>query len=75
MSAQAGSQSVSAQLLEQHLETLVRKVEQLALENRTLRARHQQLLVERARLLDQTQQARNRMEAMIERLKALEREA
>ncbi|MGK2940955.1 MAG: TIGR02449 family protein [Immundisolibacter sp.] len=58
--------------LEQRLQAAVRRVEQFTLEYRAMRARHQQLLTERADLVDKTEAARNRVEGMISRLKNME---
>jgi cell division protein ZapB len=58
--------------LEQRLRTAVEKVESFALEYRAMRARHQQLLVERAELVDKANAARSRVETMIARLKNME---
>jgi cell division protein ZapB len=41
-------------------------------ENRSLRLRQDILVVERAELIEKTELARNRVEAMINRLKAME---
>ena len=64
------------------LQALVDRVERLARltirlldENRSLRTSQQQLVAERAALLDKNEQARSRVEAMIQRLKSLEHNA
>ena len=58
--------------LEQRLQSAVQKVESFALEYRAMRARHQQLLGERAELVDKANAARGRVETMIARLKNME---
>ncbi len=58
--------------LEQRLQTAVQKVEGFVLEYRAMRARHQQLLGERAELIDKANAARSRVETMIARLKNME---
>ncbi|HEX5306774.1 MAG TPA: TIGR02449 family protein [Dyella sp.] len=65
--------------LQQELATLNRQVDQLidtvrrlSEENRSLRHSQEQLANERAGLMARNEQARGRVEAMIQRLKALE---
>jgi cell division protein ZapB len=58
--------------LEQRLRAAVERIESFVLEHRAMRARHQQLLTERAELVDKANAARGRVEAMIERLKNME---
>lgn len=67
----------SAMLIE--LEQVTLRVERLAAlcrqlgdENRALRQAHEQLSSERASIVARNEQARSRVEAMIQRLKALE---
>lgn len=54
------------------IDALSALVQRLADENRQLRAVQTQLADERAQLLSRNEQARSRVEAMIERLKSLE---
>lgn len=61
--------------LVQRVERLIEHVQQLAGENASLRQARQQLLDERAGLLSKNEQARARVEAMIQRLKSLEHSA
>ncbi|MGH8228985.1 MAG: TIGR02449 family protein [Steroidobacteraceae bacterium] len=68
--------------LDRELERLASRVEELSAclerlrdENRALRQRHETLANERATLLSKSEQARTRVEAMIGRLKTLERGA
>ncbi|HEU4671093.1 MAG TPA: TIGR02449 family protein [Dyella sp.] len=65
--------------LQQELDALNRQVDQLVdtvrrltEENRSLRHSQEQLATERAGLMARNEQARGRVEAMIQRLKALE---
>lgn len=59
-------------LLEQHVDTVLRKCEQLREENASLRASQEHLVAERAELIEKTELARSRLEAMVARLKAME---
>lgn len=75
------SQDMSSSALEQ-MRVLALRVEQLADmaqrlldENRRLRHSQEQLSTERAALLAKNEQARSRVEAMIQRLKSLEQNA
>ena len=54
------------------LDRLLATNERLNEENRSLRSAHEQLAQERAALVAKNEQARGRVEAMINRLKALE---
>lgn len=58
--------------LNQQLDRLLEYVHRLSEENRSLRHSQEQLASERANLLARNEQARSRVEAMIQRLKALE---
>lgn len=58
--------------LSQQLDRLLDHVHRLSEENRSLRHSQEQLANERAGLLARNEQARSRVEAMIQRLKALE---
>ena len=58
--------------LGQHLDRLLDIVRRLTEENRSLRHSQEQLSGERAGLLARNEQARGRVEAMIQRLKSLE---
>jgi len=61
--------------LEVRLEELVRSIERLKDENRSLRHQQDSLVTERASLIEKNELARNRVEAMIGRLKAMEQGA
>lgn len=58
--------------LEVRLEDLVRTITRLKEENRSLRHQQDSLVTERAGLIEKNELARNRVEAMINRLKAME---
>lgn len=58
--------------LSQQLDRLLELVRRLHEENRSLRHSQEQLATERAGLMARNDQARTRVEAMIQRLKALE---
>lgn len=58
--------------LEQRLRAAVERVEGFVVEHRAMRARHQQLVAERAELADKANAARSRVETMIARLKNME---
>ncbi|NIR59377.1 MAG: TIGR02449 family protein [Gammaproteobacteria bacterium] len=58
--------------LEARIEELIRTCDRLRDENRSLREQQEALMGERARLIEKTELARNRVEAMINRLKSME---
>lgn len=64
-----------AELLRQRIDQLLDAVRRLAEENRQLRAAQEQWVGERAALVAKNEQARSRVEAMIQRLKSLEQNA
>ncbi len=61
--------------LERKIDELIRTVERLKEENRTLRVQQETLAAERAHLIERNDMARVRVEAMINRLKSLEQSA
>jgi cell division protein ZapB len=61
--------------LRQRIDLLLDAVQRLADENRQLRATQEQWVSERAALIAKNEQARSRVEAMIQRLKSLEQNA
>ena len=67
-----GATEQDLRILESRVGELVRTCRQLKEENKSLRVRQDQLVAERAALIDKTELARNRVEAMIQRLKSLE---
>ncbi len=74
MSHEEQTDSVERDLkgLEVRLEALIRTVTRLKEENTALRARQEDLIAERASLIDKTEQAKSRVESMITRLKSME---
>jgi len=58
--------------LEVRLEELVSSIERLKEENRSLRNQQDSMVSERANLIEKNEMARSRVEAMINRLKAME---
>ena len=67
-------EDVDIKQLESRVETLLRTVERLREENRSLREHQQSLMTERAQLIEKTELARSRVEGMITRLKSMEQE-
>ena len=61
--------------LEFRVEELVRTVERMKEENRSLRVQQEHMTAERAQLIERNELARSRVEAMISRLKAMEQNA
>ena len=59
--------------LERWVDELIQTCERLGKENRMLRAQESDLMVDRERLMEKNELARDRVEAMIMRLKALEK--
>ena len=60
------------QALEAQVDELIHTCEQLTDENRALRDQQSTLVAERASLIEKSELARSRVEAMIARLKAME---
>ncbi len=58
--------------LEDRVDDLIRAVDRLQQENKDLRESQSSLMTERSQLIEKTELARTRVEAMISRLKALE---
>jgi len=58
--------------LEDRVDDLIKAVERLQQENKDLRDNQSSLETERSQLIEKTELARTRVEAMISRLKALE---
>ena len=58
--------------LEARVDELIRTVSQLETENSALRSQQENLVNERAVLIEKTEQARTRIESMISRLRAME---
>ena len=60
--------------LEQRIDELIALTDQLSNENSLMRDRQELLVEERARLIEKTELARSRVEAMLIRLKTMESE-
>lgn len=58
--------------LEQRIDQLIDTVSSLKNENISLRQQQEKLIIERSQLLDKTETAKARVEAMISRLRSLE---
>jgi cell division protein ZapB len=58
--------------LEQQVDALIGLCHRLQDENKSLRARQNTLISERGELIEKTEQARSRVEAMLSRLRAME---
>lgn len=58
--------------LERQVDELIRSCQSLRQENHSLRLRQDALVVERAELIEKTEQARARVEAMLDRMKTME---
>ncbi|MBB1125056.1 TIGR02449 family protein [Thiospirillum jenense] len=59
-------------MLETQVDELIRACDRLREDNAALRANQEHLIAERAELIEKTELARNRIEAMVARLKAME---
>ena len=70
--APAGSVQQEVNALARQIDRLLDTVRRLSEENRSLRHSQEQLTSERAGLVARNEQARSRVEAMIQRLKSLE---
>lgn len=66
------AEELSLRSLEARLDELIRACEELTDENRALRDQQSHLMAERAALIEKSELARSRVEAMIARLKAME---
>ena len=62
-------------MLEQRVDELLQRLSAVKGENLSLRDSQSSLITERARLIEKTELARTRVEAMIIRLKAMEQES
>jgi cell division protein ZapB len=58
--------------LETQVDELIRTISRLKEENRNLLGKQQELMSERAELIEKTELARSRVEAMISRLRTIE---
>lgn len=66
-------ESENLKILERRVEELIEVCRRLSKENQALKSGQESLAAEHASLVEKTQIARSRIEAMIGRLKALER--
>lgn len=69
----ARTQNDDLKVLESRVEELIERVRRLQQENQSLRSRHDVLSEKHVKLAEKTRIARERIESMIGRLKALER--
>jgi len=67
-------EDIDLKKLETRVDDLIKTIDRLQSENKTLRNSQTSLQAERTRLLEKTELARTRVEAMIGKLKALENE-
>ena len=58
--------------LESRIDALLKTIEKLGMENRSLRSQQDSLVTERASLIERHDLVRNRVEAIVTRLKSLE---
>lgn len=58
--------------LEVRVDELIHNLTRITEENRNLRGKQEDLITERAKLIEKTELARSRVEAMITRLKSME---
>ncbi len=68
----SGADPVDLRSLESQVDELIQTCDQLTDENRALRDQQSTLVAERANLIEKSELARSRVEAMIARLKAME---
>lgn len=69
----ARTQNDDLKVLESRVDELIERVRRLQQENQSLRSRHDVLSEKHVKLAEKTRIARERIESMIGRLKALER--
>lgn len=72
MEKNSQNEELELKQLESRIEELIATCDALKKENHTLRQQQSGLVTERARLIEKTEMARNRVEAMISRLKSME---
>ncbi|MDH3888770.1 MAG: TIGR02449 family protein [Gammaproteobacteria bacterium] len=58
--------------LEQQVDTMLELIDRLTKENRSLRSQQESMATERAGMLEKHDQVRNRVDAIVTRLKSLE---
>jgi cell division protein ZapB len=67
--------SIELKDFEGKLDQLIKQYHSLKIENSSLKTKQELLIQEKARLLEKTDQAKTRVEAMITHLKAMERDS
>lgn len=72
---QTRKEELDLKKLEFQVDELIRTCERLKSENRSLRGQHDTLVTERANLIKKTEMARQRVDAMITRLRSMEQGA
>jgi cell division protein ZapB len=72
---QTRKEELDLKKLEFQVDELISTCERLKSENRSLRGQHDTLVTERANLIKKTEMARQRVDAMITRLKSMEQGA
>ena len=72
LNRESSIETPNLQTLESQLDELIRICQRLRDENVALKSQQSNLLVERAHLIERSELARSRVEAMIARLKAME---
>jgi len=70
--ATASDTDLELKRLDESVDVLIKTINQLKQENVQLRSQQEFLQVERSRLMEKTETARTRVEAIINRLKAME---
>jgi cell division protein ZapB len=70
--ANASDTDLELKRLDESVDVLIKTINQLKQENVQLRSQQEFLQVERSRLMEKTETARTRVEAIINRLKAME---
>ena len=66
------NETVDLKVLETRVDELIHTVDKLTSENTALKSQQNNLVTERAVLIEKTEQARTRIESMISRLRAME---
>ena len=76
MSDEGGASTTETELwrLERRIEDLIELCERLRADNHSLQTRQEQLIAERARLVEKTDLVQGRVEAMMSRLKSIEQD-
>ncbi len=72
MTDSENNQNLELQALEEKLDALIQLYSSIKQENNTLKSKQEELVREKAKLIEKTTLARTRVEAMISRLKSME---